>query len=809
MTVESQVTDLTASVNDLKDTVVTKKAVLDATVVDAQTATGLAQTAKTGAVLAKDQAGLFKDAAYTAAQSAASVTSYQDLTALAQSKADTAVDVFIYDTSKDSDGGAWRHRCTGASWYNEELNTATRGSRREFPALAVIVSTASGVFIYDADDPALPMWMVFVLNNNYEVAISAVNGIVTLGNKAISSAFGGNGLSVLNFAGDHWENSTKNSSNPWFYTEMPMIKSGAFVSWFLQSSSGPKQKHELVNYFINDVAMTVLPDAPIDPGTGLPVPTIAVATESGVSVINHDGFVANGAVGIPNSHVSFNPNGTLHSHWNDYHAATYPDQYQAGNWTYSERSFRLVRVNGASGAIGGTVSFAESEESIGTDSGLSVIQRTGEDVENGNPSEDIASCLVESDFTTGWMPGDIKGALLADTDETNLVGGNVLVNGNFESGADNWTPVIGATLTPLSGNRLQVSGGDSFYRQAEQQISVLPGERYRFTAVCDERDAQGARLRITDPAISGASILEQETLAGASVSQGVISFEATPVGSVLVVWLSSEADPAGTQIWSSVTVERVSFDRSVNAKGLTVNGTITRAPVATGAELVGYSGFSATNYLEQPYNPDLDFGTGDFCMMGWVKLAGGLERIFRRVGDSNVALAFFNSNGPFAAQFGNLTLNADAVTDVWANWAMLRRNGFAELYINGSLKASAPSTADFSDATAVTTVGNHGPSSYPLDGSLALLRITATAPTAEQIAKIYNDEKHLFRENAQCTLYGTSDAVTALAHDPDTGLLHVGTSQGRSVFQGLVRVDHDDEPVTTTISAANGMVVSQ
>ena len=33
-------------------------------------------------------------------------------------------------------------------------------------------------------------------------------------------------------------------------------------------------------------------------------------------------------------------------------------------------------------------------------------------------------------------------------------------------------------------------------------------------------------------------------------------------------------------------------DRSVNNTGLAVYGTITKSPVATGAELVGYSGFS-------------------------------------------------------------------------------------------------------------------------------------------------------------------------------------------------------------------------
>ena len=37
--------------------------------------------------------------------------------------------------------------------------------------------------------------------------------------------------------------------------------------------------------------MTVLPNAPIDDATGLPVPTIAVATDGGVSVIKDDGSV--------------------------------------------------------------------------------------------------------------------------------------------------------------------------------------------------------------------------------------------------------------------------------------------------------------------------------------------------------------------------------------------------------------------------------------------------------------------------------------------------------------------------------------
>lgn len=91
----------------------------------------------------------------------------------------------------------------------------------------------------------------------------------------------------------------------------------------------------------------------------------------------------------------------------------------------------------------------------------------------------------------------------------------------------------------------------------------------------------------------------------------------------------------------------------------------------------------------------------------------------------------------------------------------------------------------------------------------ALVRVTATTPTTAQLVKIEADERFLFQENAACTLYGASDAVTALAHDPDTGHLHVGTSAGRSVFQGLRRVANTTVPVTTAVAAAGGMVVDE
>jgi hypothetical protein len=96
-----------------------------------------------------------------------------------------------------------------------------------------------------------------------------------------------------------------------------------------------------------------------------------------------------------------------------------------------------------------------------------------------------------------------------------------------------------------------------------------------------------------------------------------------------------------------------------------------------------------------------------------------------------------------------------------------------------------------------------------MTGSMALFRYSLSCPSPEQIKKIYEDEKVLFQENAKATLYGSSDAVTALAYDDATELLHVGTSSGRSDFRGLRRINNTTTAVTTAISASKEFVAEQ
>ena len=127
----------------------------------------------------------------------------------------------------------------------------------------------------------------------------------------------------------------------------------------------------------------------------------------------------------------------------------------------------------------------------------------------------------------------------------------------------------------------------------------------------------------------------------------------------------------------------------------------------------------------------------------------------------------------------------------------------AYIYINGVYTGVIAFNYNLTASSRFTVASNTSTTGL----KVALVRYGFTAPSNEQITKIYNDEKYLFQPNAKATLYGTSDAVTALAYDDDTQLLHVGTSSGRSVFDGLRRVENTTTAVTAAISAVDGLVV--
>ena len=746
---------------------------------------------------------------------------------------DTAVDIFIYDTSKDSDGGEWRNRTQDTSWYNETLNTATRGSRREFPAVAMIVATSTTVTIYDGDDPAMPMWMVFTKSSDGNVhwlggdsfasnssdTIFALNGIIASGVTGTSAGR----LVWANFVSDEGYNMVHVGKYK-FNGGIGTRNDG--LSWYQVTST-----LALVNRSVNDVAMTVLPNAPIDAATDLPIPTIAVATAGGVSVIKDDGTVVD-IVGTsqgsdaPVDSISFvGTDKILYSHRYASEVNVIPASDDSAAYYNSTAGWRGRITNDTSHVTTSQVAALGDDannnfESIALDAdnaasksanGLSLANHfaTSGDL-------DRAAAFITSLYNTGWMPGDIKGAWLSDTTQETVVGTELVTNGTFDSNISGWTDNSG------SGSSISYSSGTMYldgavaYARATQAISTVIGKTYVFKADWSGLSAETYQMWAGTSSPYSSNL---GAVTGTSNGTNTLNFVAASTTTYLTLY-------TGWNVYvDNVSCRIADADRSVNNKGLQVFGSITKTPVASGADLVAYSGFSGTNFLKQPYSSNLDFGTGDFCYMAWFKLndINTTYGLFSRqtVGqesgnrfqiqtDSSGVLAVYNSGN-----IGNTSFSLTSMVGSWSLFAIYRRSGRLYASLNGRPGVNiGGDTADYNNSTADFVVAglnlsNSTTIGYALNGYVSMVRVSATVPSDDQIKKIYEDEKFLFQEGAQSTLYGSSNAVTALAYDDSTELLHVGTSAGRSVFQGLRRVQNTTTAVSTAISANNELVAEQ
>jgi len=756
---------------------------------------------------------------------------------------DTAVDVFVYDTRKDSDGGAWRHRTQNTSWYNEGVSQG-RGARKEFPTVAVIVAYNNGLKIYDGDDPNLPMWMEAwqYLNDTSGTtnwwggsgtgtSVAAMNGTVVLGTTT--------GAKLLHFISDRMSI---------FYSSavaMPTQPGGIasrniqYVSW----SPIDEYFALIAHNNIEDVAMTVLPNAPIDINTGLPIPTFAVATDGGVSVIRDDrksyDTVATTSGYVQSRKVEFSESGEY----------LYIIQDPSLIYSYKTSAFNIDRSGGTlsgyaalsffSGYVSSSGPASTTKLSRGNDTTINIGHtNTGlallyPDYTYSSNGLDNASgkmiCRVTKDFNTGWMHGDIKSAFLSDSDDTNITGTSLIANGDFSSSSTAaFTTVAGGTAAVVGGLlKLTDTGGAFAYASAP--FTTVVGNQYFVTVdiVNNSNTAPSNYIRCGN-SHNGTEF--HNTNYGTGYGTKTFYFTATATTTYLTLISGHGAgNPFGH--WDNVFAYKLDNDRSVSSKGLQPYGTITKEPVATGAELVAYSNFSSGRYLFQSYNSDLDF-TNTMSIMLWVKGWVGSDSLLHRgPGTTRNSKTSFHLYCSYDKNY-RLTLCSTTLSNAgntieqtfeialaehltgWHQLCFTLSGGKVRGFLNGvekTLSSTSFSGNIFSQATDKNGlwIGTGPVGGAAETASLALLRLSASAPSAEQVKKMYNDEKCLFHEDAKCTLYGTSDEIKALGFDDTNKTLHVGTSSGRSEFQGLNRINNTTTAVATAISASNELVAEQ
>ena len=504
-------------------------------------------------------------------------------------------------TALTTASGDYYQLSTDGKFYKLNATSGTtevfRGNKRDFPRLSAIVAEPSNVTIYDLTEPGRPMWMRFFgdtaaipYSNSIACLGNALNGIITIG--GVSNT----GLYTVTFPADRMH---------FRYSYSTSLCGTKIVGGISRRNSTLKTGDQvngtgLIHQTVNAIAMTVLPDAPIDPVTGLKVPTIAVATGGGVSVIKHNGTVVNSSSTLSFNQVYIDQFKIYANsrNWGGYFHAGNPGQLTSPfsmattypkSWYPDTTNMDVLRRPQRASL------FNKLTERAGV-----AIMKAREDL----PNFGVAAAITNN-YNTGHMVGDIRRAYMADVDAGSVSAPELVTNGDFSSGGTGWTAPANWTF---ANNRAEkVSGSDG---ELTQSIAAVTGKIYRVS--WDQQTAGSFALRFGGSA--GNSAITSGT--GSKVWIGSITGAST-------IRFEQSGTSAGDWI-DNVSVKEVIADRSYKANAASITGTLTKTEVASAAQLVAYSGFSTSNYLREPYSADLDLGTGEWSASTWVNVPTAL-----------------------------------------------------------------------------------------------------------------------------------------------------------------------------------------
>ncbi len=839
---------------------------------------------------------------------AAIKASYQTTSALNNTSAQDATAVYIYDTRKDSDGGAWRKRTRHCSWYNEPLNTAIRGNRREFPCVAVIVANQDGFVILDADQPDCPMWLRYDLRSytpssnwgsgppalgrpnfisHTPQGIAALNGQIAISNGHASGTF--NPGWMLNMISEKALEIARygTGSNQTFWRSSNIAsRSDPFpIVSFKGSTHGSGDNHHsggksgitgrpMGGGSYTGVIMTVAPHAIIDEDTGLPTPTQIWSNFDGISVMNGatnawagDQYNSDNTWKISKNLSSTgevlvyvrnatSTNAVMVGYYSLYNEDNPEQDIDYWNNQRSEH-YQLFNLSWSSTSTLGTV-FQGDEECLfiknpsgDFDDVLVIPTNTSWGVQLYLGAVDGINeaiyCQITSTYTTGYniMKAYFNGfndTIKSVTANSTSVTGTVVYNNDFSSNSTGWSFADNATHSGGNINLVNTVSSRATLNDTSE-LNLTENQKYYFEMVVDDNvenwsvddDGAGAGL-------SGTTVYYENH----HTYNGVVAFVFKATASDRIRLIRTEAGNSTEIEIGQITIREIKIpDRTLlsdsqggGSWGAAVVGTLNYEPVAEGAELLCYSGWSSSNYAVRGYNAGLTHGTSEWTWSFWVypssTLSGsplfGVGNLssndgFRVEVEWNggwyLQAGYLGTSNSFASQN---SLEAPLKDSQWNHCVIQHVGSNIKLFINGVemgsfTDSSVNWTTRWSKPTLVIggRAGNIGGSTDQWahsDTKLALLKFGSSTTTGanllseEEILKIYNDEKCLFAKNAKCTIYGTNDQAKDIAYDEDTGLWHVGTSHGRSDFNRLVRINNTTTN-TNLIAASGGLIVTE
>ena len=659
----------------------------------------------------------------------------------------TPTSVLVYDTSNDSDGGAWRYKCKDKSWYTEQLGTSIRGNRKEFPSIAVIYIEGDYTYIHDGDDPNLPMWMKieFTLGSGDNIIARMLNGMLVIGAS-------NNGIAIFDFVSDRIQ--VRNHAHCHTYNQgiYPARQSRTDYDSITETGSSVMGSPRLGNETINDLDMVVEVGACSEPSTGLAIPTIGVAygnnnADGGLAIIRGimtlDHSVrrrdANGNYDTKN--IKFSKDGRGY-YWNSDYS---PSDGHANMLKYSN-----IEITGS------LSDFYGSAESVLANSWWA-INRT-----------DTAHDEVKQNW--GVYKASSSNILFEDIVTWENRNAAVSTNG---WGICRWK----LYADPQTAGNLHGSGNDIIYNWV--------GCGYNSGWMPQGTNFNYINADLTEGTMSNGTTLE---------SFAAIQANATSAGSLTV---SAVNDNCQLKCVSGFSNSNYIANSS---------STVSYGSNSSNLELTLMGWVNVTDTNSYSYLCSIRNGTNSHGAGLAVHQDSGSRNGQVYAYDTQQGALYSGSAGDL-----NITVNDGEWHHICCTWnsTSTKKLYVDGRYVAGATSSLALdlNAANHHEVGCWYTGTRH----HNMNGKISLIRFINGIPSMDQIWKIYSDEKKMFDEGAQVGLYGTDNTIRGMDYDDSTGILHVGNQHGRSEFHNMVRINNTTTGIggTRNISAAGGLVAER
>ena len=378
----------------------------------------------------------------------------------------------------------------------------------------------------------------------------------------------------------------------------------------------------------------------------------------------------------------------------------------------------------------------------------------------------------------GRMPA---GMWLGDTTAETLVGTELVTNGDFASNVSGWSVTSEGTITWVAG-KMRITNNDAIDPPvyAYQAITTVVGKQY----VVPVDVTTGTIINFALWVGTSAGDFSLGAKSSTTSTTVMVTFTATTTTTYLSLRINTNA--VGYLDVDNVSARLAAADITTNNNGFAVNGTVVKDAVTPGADLVGASNWSTSNFLEQPYNSDLDPGTGAFSYTLWFKCSASstLELLLQRdsaVSASRVTIYIDATTSAIIFAVDDDTTVRSATGSIavddgeWHQFCgVYDGNGGVFGYLDGALHASSTGAAllTMDNASATLIVGSN--QSATADASsceINLIDCIAELRTAAEIKSIYDDEKGYFLDDGEVleTLVSTratsADYFAMYGHD--------------------------------------------